>query len=229
MGGQACVLYGAAEFSKDFDFILLLEESNLTILRQLVTELQGEVIAVPDFEYQHLEKGHAVHFRALAPGWENLRIDVMCKLRGVDDFATLWNRRTSAEILPGLSVDILSLPDLVQAKKTQRDKDWPMVRRLVDVDYIRGRNQSQKKQASFWIRELRTPEFLIECVADWQDLATEIAKQRGDVIYGAMHASRSMTQKALDDEEKLIREADFQYWLPLKQELEIMRRMKKKN
>ena len=28
MGGQACVFYGAAQFSKDIDFLILAEEDN---------------------------------------------------------------------------------------------------------------------------------------------------------------------------------------------------------
>lgn len=28
MGGQACVFYGAAQFSKDIDFLILAEEKN---------------------------------------------------------------------------------------------------------------------------------------------------------------------------------------------------------
>lgn len=32
MGGQACVFYGAAEFSRDADFVVLAEAENLTRL-----------------------------------------------------------------------------------------------------------------------------------------------------------------------------------------------------
>jgi hypothetical protein len=113
MGGQACILYGAAEFSKDFDFILLLDAENLKNFSNFAGELKAEVIAVPPFEYEYLQKGHAVHFRAVAPGFERLRVDIMTTLRGVAPFPTLWGRRTTAAILPGLSVDLLSLPDLV--------------------------------------------------------------------------------------------------------------------
>jgi hypothetical protein len=61
MGGQACILYGAAEFSRDTDFAVLASPANLARLR-----------------------------------------------RALDD---------------------------LQAKKTQRDKDWPMVRRLIEADF----------------------------------------------------------------------------------------------
>jgi hypothetical protein len=33
MGGQACILYGAAEFSRDVDFAVAVEGGNLTRLR----------------------------------------------------------------------------------------------------------------------------------------------------------------------------------------------------
>ena len=47
MGGQACVFYGAAEFSRDADFAILADAANLARLRQALAELQAETIAVP--------------------------------------------------------------------------------------------------------------------------------------------------------------------------------------
>ena len=226
MGGQACILYGAAEFSKDFDFILLLDQENLESFKRFAAEIRASVIAVPPFEYEYLAKGHAVHFRAAATGLEQLRIDVMCKLRGVEPFPVLWNRRTSAELLPGLTAEILSLHDLVLAKKTQRDKDWPMIRRLVDVDYLRNRESATENQVRFWMRELRSPIFLIECASHWPEIAQEVARTRSDVVHGALSASRSAIEQALEVEQKKIREEDRFYWKPLIDELNLLRRKK---
>ncbi len=50
MGGQACVLYGAAEFSRDTDFAVLASEANLQRLRNALEELRAETIAVPPLE-----------------------------------------------------------------------------------------------------------------------------------------------------------------------------------
>ena len=47
MGGQACVFYGAAEFSRDADIAILAEPDNLRKLRKGLRELQAECIAVP--------------------------------------------------------------------------------------------------------------------------------------------------------------------------------------
>lgn len=62
MGGQACVLYGAAEFSRDTDLALLADQENLARLQQALDELGASVIAVPPFELPYLERGHAIHF-----------------------------------------------------------------------------------------------------------------------------------------------------------------------
>ena len=129
MGGQACILYGAAEFSRDTDFAVLASPANLTRLRRALDDLQAEVIAVPPFEAKYLRRGHAVHFRCQHAEAMGMRVDVMTRMRGVAPFPTLWARRNSIELPDGTCCDVMSLPDLVQAKKTQRDKDWPMVRR----------------------------------------------------------------------------------------------------
>ena len=131
MGGRACVLYGAAEFSRDLDLVILLEKANLSRLQGATAELEATTIAVPELDAELLAKGHAVHFRCQRADVAGLWIDVMSRTRGVDVFDSLWKRRTTVEV-DGELVDLLSLPDLVRAMKTQRDKDWPMIRRLLE-------------------------------------------------------------------------------------------------
>jgi hypothetical protein len=82
MGGQACVFYGAAEFSRDLDLIVLLSPANLNNLEASLKELQAVPIAVPTLQDAFLAKGHAAHFRCLREDVSRLRIDVMAKLRG---------------------------------------------------------------------------------------------------------------------------------------------------
>jgi len=74
MGGQACVFYGAAEFSRDADFAILADSANLGRLRRALAELRAEPIAVPPFESKYLRRGHAIHFRCQHP--EALRMRV---------------------------------------------------------------------------------------------------------------------------------------------------------
>jgi hypothetical protein len=68
MGGQACVLYGAAEFSRDLDIAIGATSDDLRLLRSALVELGASVIAVPAFEAEYLDRGHAVHFRCEATG-----------------------------------------------------------------------------------------------------------------------------------------------------------------
>lgn len=124
MGGQACVYYGAAEFSKDVDFATLADASNLGRLQCALEELEARLIAVPSLELQFLQRGHAVHFRCGRSDVENLRVDVMGKMRGVDEFEQLWERRTTA-LHEDEEFEILALPDLVYAKKKSGTKTGP--------------------------------------------------------------------------------------------------------
>lgn len=223
MGGQACVFYGAAEFSRDTDFAILAETENLARLQNALDELQAIRIAVPPFEQDFLRRGHAVHFRCAHPEAAGLRVDVMSVMRGVDDFPLLWERRTTVES-EGESYDLLSLPDLVRAKKTQRDKDWPMIRRLIEAHYFEFSEQASATHVEFWLRELRTPLLLTEIVALHPIRAQALRSERRvlDALLG--HADDHMLENALREEEQQEREADRIYWQPLKSELEGLRR-----
>ena len=92
MGGQACILYGASEFSRDIDLAILADAENLRRLQDALADLEASVTEVPSFEARFLERGHAVHFRCGAA--EGLRLDVMTRMRNVAPFETCWARRS---------------------------------------------------------------------------------------------------------------------------------------
>ena len=94
MGGQACVFYGAAEFSRDTDIVILAEPANLKKLFSATKSLDAEPVAVPPLSIKYLKRGHAAHFRCRHPDAENIRINVMSVLRGVASFPTLCCRST---------------------------------------------------------------------------------------------------------------------------------------
>ena len=135
MGGQACVFYGAAQFSKDIDLVLLADPLNFERLHAALAELKAGRIAVPKFDPAALARGHAVHFRCEAPGVERLRVDIMTCHRCLPDFSVMWERRTAVADESGTVFDIMAVEDLVQAKKTQREKDWPMISALVGAHH----------------------------------------------------------------------------------------------
>jgi hypothetical protein len=227
MGGQACILYGGAEFSRDIDFAVLASDENLVQLKSCLDDLGAEVIAVPPFSKDFLERGHAVHFRCAIPEAMGLRVDVMTKMRGVDEFEDLWQRRHTILSDDGTEIHLMSLPDLVKAKKTQRDKDWPMIRRLVEADYFASQETPTREQVEFWLCELRTPALLIEIASVRPEIASSLEGVR-PLLKLASAGDEDSLKRALLNEERDEREADIAYWRPLRAELEQMRRERDK-
>ena len=223
MGGQACVFYGAAEFSRDTDFAILASAANLARLKRALAELHAEVIAVPSFTLKYLRKGHAIRFRCRHPEAAGLRVDVMTRMRGVDPFPKLWKRRTTLTMPDGTKCDLLSLSDLVQAKKTQRDKDWPMLRRLVEAHYFENCDKPHRGHVQFWLRELRTPELLLDIGRQFPTTAKRLLTLR-PLLQHAFAGNLTALESALQTEERAERETDREYWKPLKAELESLRR-----
>ena len=221
MGGQACVLYGAAEFSRDTDIAVLASPENLDLLRSALRELQAKRIAVPPFDLQYLLRGHAIHFRSYHPEASHMRIVVMSVMRGVDHFDTLWSRRALLTSDEGTFFDVLSLADLVRAKKTQRDKDWPMIRRLLEADYTATEHPSVER-LKFWLLESRTPEMLRELTLAHPANSSELVSIR-PLLRFALNDEPAEIERGLYEEEQIQKAADRAYWDPLKAELSALR------
>ncbi len=218
MGGQACILYGAAEFSRDIDLAILASDGNLDRLRKSLLELRAEAVFVPALSKEVLLKGHACHFRVHIPEAEGIRIDIMSVMHRCESFEQLWRRRRTL-MLPGVGrIHLLALPDLVHAKKTQQDKDWPMVRRLIEVDYHNRAKRPAQRQVQFWLREARTPALLIELCRRYPAQARHVAGLRRAVRW-AMRGKSAQVETALRAEEDSLRAEDRAYWQPLRAEL----------
>ena len=201
---------------------ILPDAGNLRRLRSALKELQAEVIAVPAFTARHLWRGHAIHFRCFHPEAEGIRINVMSRMRGVAPFERLWKRRTTL-VLPGnATVHVLSLPDLVAAKKTQRDKDWPVIRRLVEAHYFEHRRDPNRARIAFWLTELRTPEVIVEVARQHKRAWRRLASSRSLLAF-ALSADLESVNRELAKEETAERDEDRRYWSPLRKELETLR------
>lgn len=220
IGGQACIIYGAAEFSRDSDFIILCDTSNLNRLRKALAALKARRIYYPPLKKGYLERGHACHFRCGAASVKNLRIDVLARLRNCDPFEKLWRRRLTVRIL-GKTIDVIGLEDLVRSKKTQRDKDWLMLNRLVNNDIMMTLKPSPGK-ISWWLNECRDTGQLIKLAANYKKVVRAVALKR-PLLKAVLKTQRKKLEKLLRCEELREREKDRQYWQPLIKELETLR------
>jgi len=223
IGGQACIVYGAAEFSRDSDFVILSTPDNLLRLQGALKAMKAVCIYVPALEEKYLERGHACHFRCGARDIKGLRIDIMSKLRNCDAFDVLWQRRKKLSLKTGVILNIIGLEDLVQSKKTQRDKDWLMLKRLVDNDIILKKYKATANKIKWWFGECRDSDVLIELTRRYPSLAKEAVKNRPLVLLAIRKDKRRLLAK-LNLEESKEREKDIVYWNPLKKELELLRR-----
>ncbi|MEI6339285.1 MAG: hypothetical protein WCQ57_11990 [Verrucomicrobiota bacterium] len=223
MGGQACVFYGAAQVSKDVDFLILAGEENFSRLFKALEKLQAKRIAVPKFDPKILARGHAVHFRCQAPGVQGLRIDLMTKLRDLPDFELLWERCTVVGDDSGTEFHLLSVPDLVQAKKTQRSKDWPMIEALVSIHFQENCDAPTAEWIAFWLNDARSPELLIDLATRFPAEARKLETSR-PLLSLAISGNMSALREALDAEVRAEQEIDRKYWEPLKREMEAFRR-----
>ena len=222
IGGQACIIYGAAEFSRDSDFVILSTFDNLARMRKALKTLKAKPIYVPPFNERYLESGHACHFRCGAIDVKGLRIDVMAKLRGCDEFDTLWKRRKRLSIERGLTINIIGLRDLVRSKKTQRDKDWLMLKRLVNNDIILKKYKAAAGRIGWWFGECTDTGMLVDLARRYRRVAKESVKDR-PLISSAIRGDESGLLIKLNREKDDERKKDMAYWLPLKKELEALR------
>lgn len=222
IGGQACIVYGAAEFSRDSDFVVLASPANLKVLARALKILKAVPVYYPELTISYLLKGHACHFRCGARGVEGLRVDLMSKLKGCDAFGKLWARRNRVKISGLGAVDILSLKDLVQSKKTQRDKDWLMLSRLVENDIFINEGSGSSAKVSWWLAQCRVPETLAKLCADHPGPARRGIARRPLLREAIKNDSKKLSDQ-LKKEEAAERARDLAYWLPLKKELETLR------
>jgi hypothetical protein len=224
MGGQACVFYGAAQFSKDIDFVVLAEPENFRRLLAALDELQAGRIAVPPFDPALLNKGHAVHFRCQHPEAAGIRVDVMTRLRDLAPFEELWLRRATITESSGETFELMGIGDLVEAKKTQRDKDWPMIAMLVEANCVALRGEATSERIRFWLREARSSERLCELAQSFPDECRALSSERA-LLSLAIAGNEEALRSALHAEELIERNRDREYWRPLRQELEALRRV----
>jgi hypothetical protein len=225
MGGQACVFYGAAEFSRDLDLLIFVDPDNLDRVRAALDDLSAVPIAVPvsqpPLDPVLLHRGHAFHFRCQRPDVEGLRINIISVLRDVLAFDELWTRRTTVDI-EGELVYVVALEDLIRIKQTQTTEDWSTIRLLMERSWFTLAEPPPPGEIDFILRELRTPELLIEAATRFHSAAQGVAGRR-PAVEAALSGDIEQVRAALRIEQDEAIRKDRLWWEPLKRELEQFR------
>lgn len=131
VSGQATILYGAATFSEDVD---LWVESSAANLKRLEGALRASGARyyklTPPLTSSYALAHHGFHFTLPMQDGSVAYLDVMGSPPRVDAFDTAAARARCFETEWG-PLPTVSIPDLVELKKTQRPRDYPIISRLV--------------------------------------------------------------------------------------------------
>ena len=98
-----------------------------------------------------------------------------------------------------------------------------MIRRLLEANYFENRKQPTPQRITFWLRELRTAQLLIETATSFCSRATELQAER-PLLKCAIAEAEEDLDSALFFEQRQEQAVDREYWLPLRAELEALRR-----
>jgi len=206
--------------------MILAATENMERLKKALKALKARPIYFPEFKSEYLRRGHACHFRCEAGQVAGLRIDLLSILRGCAPFDELWKRRKTVPIEAGKNIEVIGLRDLVGSKKTQRDKDWFMIRRLLENDIVLNKYNSSKEHIKWWFNESRTTEHLKQLAEKYPEIAKERALKRPLLDY-AIKGDLTALSLAISQEEQIEHQKDMEYWRPLRKELEMLRHGKK--
>ncbi|MBW1855093.1 MAG: nucleotidyl transferase AbiEii/AbiGii toxin family protein [Deltaproteobacteria bacterium] len=225
------VAYGAAQFTRDADFWIKPTKKNLVCLQKALKQLKAKPRFLPPLDIEYLRKGHGVHFR-FTYREQTFLIDILGKPpRVIPNFNQAYKDANHIE-WHELSVPVIDIKRLIATKKTERDKDYTVIKDLVDLLFEEVRsNRSQRKKFLTWLlQELRTPKYLKTITREWEygkQYALKTGREAA-ILACSKNATEEEIQAALDKEKEILRKADKQYWKPIRNEIKIMRQEHRK-
>jgi hypothetical protein len=142
----------------------------------------------------------------------------MTEPRNFGDFEALWQRPTVFSDPSGTEFHLLSVPDLVRAKKTQRSKDWPVIEALVGIHFEENQSNPMPEWISCWLTEAGSAELLLDLGARFPSEAAAMATAHPLLAF-AVSPGLPRLREALDAEVRAEQEKDRIYWEPFKREM----------
>jgi hypothetical protein len=131
ISGQATILYGAATFSEDVDLWVQPTEHNFERFKAALHESQARYYKLtPALTVANAADRHGFHFVLPSPE-DNLEVflDVMGFPPRVGSFDDAFAASRDIETRWG-NLHTIGIKDLVELKKTQRPRDYPIISRL---------------------------------------------------------------------------------------------------
>lgn len=216
ISGQAAVLHGAAFFSEDIDLWMRPTEANCESL-QLALRKSGAVYykLTPPLASEHIDRSHGFHFQL--PGADPAWLDVMGMPPRAPVFADAKASAVQMETEWG-TLPVVSIPHLIEIKKTQRLGDYPVISNLA-LNHIEQQLEPTPADYRWATENIFTLETLSQLLAghpqcveategEWGDLLRKYQDtpaadkdEAGEILADQMQARMLRHQKA-----------DRQYW-----------------
>ncbi len=127
ISGQACILYGASQFTEDVDLWIQPASSNLLSFLRAMARVKARVYKLtPPIRMNYVRKGHGFHFRI----GRDLFLDVMGRPPRVGEFLDAFSRAREFKTDWG-TLRVSAPEDLVLLKRTNRPGDYEAISNLV--------------------------------------------------------------------------------------------------
>ena len=232
ISGQASILYGAATFSEDVDLWVKPTKDNFANFIAALHESRARYYKLtPAFTVEAAVRHHGFHF--VVPGIDSgadLYLDVMgcpprvggfeAARRNARDFETAWGR-----------LHAVGIRELVEIKKTQRPRDYPIIGRLA-LALMRDRAPAWTDEELEWARDNL---FTLTEFARWvtQYPSSQRVLPRASLLRRAaerLHQQGELDSRLEDEldawfEQRMapLRKADRHFWKPVIHELKVLR------
>ena len=179
IGGQACVIYGAKTSTVDLDITILSTNINLAKLKNAleVLEAKPSLASVP-LDAALLTRGHSLHYYCGKSGFDNIRFDILGTLPRLQAFSNIWQRRFDFVSDSGVTIPVLSVPDLILSKKTGRIKDTADITALVNAHFVMNHLEPDENDIRLWLTEAREVDVLQMFAEKFPSEARKLAKER---------------------------------------------------
>lgn len=214
--GQACVLYGASQFTEDIDLWVKPTAPNLRSLLRALAGCRAVVHKLtPPLTLRNLGRGHGFHF--LIP--PDVYVDVMGRPPRVGSFDEARNRARMPPTDWG-RLPVVAPEDLVLLKRTNLPGDYEAISNLVRLRHEEHPNDPDVLR---WALENT---FDVEDVKDFSSRAQahRSTRSKRPVLRGLRQgARRARLTELMAVEMAGLQERGRRYWIPFHRELKRLR------
>jgi hypothetical protein len=142
IGGQATIIYGAADFTQDVDIWIRSDVDNFQRLLRALASCRARIHKLtPPLTLRWARRGHGFHFLVPAKG-SRVPLDVMARPPRVRGFGAA-KKRARIEDTDWGRLPVVAEEDLVLLKRTNRPQDYAIISRLVMLRVARVEKPSR--------------------------------------------------------------------------------------